>query len=777
ASGGFDVQLSYTYAEEELSGKTFGVSVADVGGASTSQSTNTFSVADAALSSTTAVLTAPVATEGAAFTNVTVLHFTDADPNAAAGDYTATVTLGDGNTLTLTSAASGNGQIVPHAGGGFDVQLSYTYAEELSGKTFGASVLDTGGASTSQSINTFSVADAVLSSTAADLTPPVATEGAAFTNVTVLHFTDTDPNAAAGDYTATVALGDGNTLTLTSAASGNGQIVAHAGGGFDVQLSYTYAEELSGKTFGVSVSDAGGAATSQSINNFSVADATLSSTAADLTPPVATAGVLFSNVTVFHFTDADPNAAASDYTATVTLGDGQYDTLTSTPSGTGQIVVNANGGFDVQLSYTYATALSGATFGVSVADAGGATTSQSISNFSVAPASGGLSVTQVQATDTGFTVTFNQAIDPAVLHLYDTAANGNRAADVTLVGATVGAIGGSLVVGPNSESATFIATAGVLPPDTYTLTLRGAADAFETPSGTLLTGSDGTPGDNYTTTLTVANPPSGAVTVSLPSFARGPGQDVNLPANVTSGIPLTASNASGITSLTLDLDYNPALLDITGATTSVATATVTIDTSTSGVAHITFSSTVALAAATNEDLVDLTADVPTSAANQYRATQILAVRNVSINSNAIAALDGDALQVVAYLGDARGQLGNTDLFYKGGDALLVARAAVHLDSGFAAYPLIDPLIVGHTRTGAESFLGGGDSLQIARAAVGLSSSLPPLPNPLPTTMIATAAAIPTSGSSSTRPEATTIPARIWRRSSARCAATSNTARP
>src|SRR5262249_9438474 len=46
-----------------------------------------------------------------------------------------------------------------------------------------------------------------------------------------------------------------------------------------------------------------------------VADAPL--TAGALTPPVATEGQPFSNVTIFHFTDADPAGTASDYTATV----------------------------------------------------------------------------------------------------------------------------------------------------------------------------------------------------------------------------------------------------------------------------------------------------------------------------------------------------------------------------------------------------------------------------------------------------------------------------
>lgn len=37
-------------------------------------------------------------------------------------------------------------------------------------------------------------------------------------------------------------------MTLTSAPSTDGQIVAHGDGTFDVQLSHTYTEELSNQT-------------------------------------------------------------------------------------------------------------------------------------------------------------------------------------------------------------------------------------------------------------------------------------------------------------------------------------------------------------------------------------------------------------------------------------------------------------------------------------------------------------------------------------------------
>ena len=68
--------------------------------------------------------------------------------------------------------------------------------------------------------------------------------------------------------------------------------------------------------------------------NVSVADAAL--TAGALTPPVATEGAHFTNIQLFHFTDADPHAVASDYTATITWGDGSTSVVTSAPAPTGR---------------------------------------------------------------------------------------------------------------------------------------------------------------------------------------------------------------------------------------------------------------------------------------------------------------------------------------------------------------------------------------------------------------------------------------------------------
>jgi len=372
--GGFDVLLSYTYARQ-LSGATFAVQVNDKGGASSGASTGTFTVAGSPL--TAGALTPPQAVEGQALSRVIGFHFSDVNHVALASDFTATVQTGDGTTLT-SSANPQNVQVVANPQGGFDVLLSYTYVEELINGTFAVLVSDKGGASTGASIGALTVADAPL--TAGALTPPQAVEGQALSRVIVFHFGDGNPGAGASDFTATVQTGDGTMLT-SSANPQNVQVVANPQGGFDVLLSCTYAEELVNGTFAVQISDKGGASTGASTGAFAVADAPL--TAGNLTPPQVAALQSISKTVVFHFTDANPTAAASDFTATVQTGDGT--TLTSSANLRNvQVVADPQGGFDVLFSYTYAAELANGAFAVQVSDKGGASTGASTAAFAVA---------------------------------------------------------------------------------------------------------------------------------------------------------------------------------------------------------------------------------------------------------------------------------------------------------------------------------------------------------------------------------------------------------
>ena len=329
-----------------------------------------------------------------------------------------------------------------------------------------------------------------------------------------------------------------------------------------------------------------------------------------------------------------------------------------------------------------------------------------------------LRVTSFAGSPNGFTATFNRALAPGDLNLYDAASDGLGPTDVTLIGAATGAVQGSLVVNAAATSITFLTTGGPLPADTYAVRLRSAANGFHTPAGDLLDGNgDGTPGDNYVNTFVV--PPSSAPVVSVPDFARGPGQSVNVPAD-GSGLPLTLSNGAGVTSVTLTLLYDPALLRLTGVT-PLAGATASLDTTTPGRAVLTFSSPTPLSAGPVE-FARLTAAVPDTA--PYTSKQVLDLTNVQVNG--AAARDDDGLMVVGYFGDTSGNGG-----YSAIDAQRALRVAVGLDSGFGAYQLADPLITADI-TG-NGIITSTDATRILQAALGIPvAQIPALPTMPPT---------------------------------------------
>jgi hypothetical protein len=336
----------------------------------------------------------------------------------------------------------------------------------------------------------------------------------------------------------------------------------------------------------------------------------------------------------------------------------------------------------------------------------------------VPPPATTLVVTSLTPTATGFVAQFNRALDPSVLNLYDTQTGGLGPADVTLTGPG-GVVTGSLAVSPDATRVTFLQTGGILAPGSYTVTLRSAADGFKDADGNLLDGNgDGTPGDNYTSTFTVA--PSSAIVVSVPDFLRGPGQAVNVPATAT-GLPLHLSEANGITLVHLTLLYDPTLLVITAAAVAPglpASATVTLNTATPGQAVVNFTSPTPLAAGAR-DVVLLTASVPNGAG--YTSKEVLDLTGIQINGGALPALDDDGLHVAAYFGDTSGN-GS----YSAIDATRALRVAVGLDGGFTAYQLADPLLVADI-TG-NGMLNATDATRILQFSLGQSvPQIPPFP--------------------------------------------------
>ncbi|HZU13717.1 MAG TPA: PQQ-binding-like beta-propeller repeat protein [Chloroflexota bacterium] len=175
-------------------------------------------------------------TEGTAFSG-TVATFTDPNPNPS-GD-TATIAWGDGTTSVGTVTANGSG--------GYTVTASHTPAEEGS---YTATVTVSNGFTSSSAQDAVTVSDAGLLSYGYSLAG--AANGVSMTR-TVLSFSDHDPGCAAGDYTATIAWGDGTTSAGTISAGS-------AACSFTVSGTHTY--KTGSYTITTTVKDVGGSTTS-----------------------------------------------------------------------------------------------------------------------------------------------------------------------------------------------------------------------------------------------------------------------------------------------------------------------------------------------------------------------------------------------------------------------------------------------------------------------------------------------------------------------------------
>lgn len=178
-----------------------------------------------------------------------------------------------------------------------------------------------------------------------------ATEGNAFEG-SVATFTDPDPSGVASDYVATIDWGDG-------APASTGAIVKGASGTFTVSGAHTYADEGAYHP-SVTITDADVEYnTATVIDSGAIADAPLEASNVDFlsTDPVSHE--------LATFTDGNPQATVSDFTATIDWGDGTATTE-------GQVSGPAGGPFAVTGSHTYAT-LGRKTVTIHIVDDGGST--------------------------------------------------------------------------------------------------------------------------------------------------------------------------------------------------------------------------------------------------------------------------------------------------------------------------------------------------------------------------------------------------------------------
>jgi hypothetical protein len=196
------------------------------------------------LPGTAQVSPAPISAHGAASLSgvegvplsAVVATFTDADPLAQAGDYSATIDWGDGTTSAGTVTAA--------PGGGFEVVGVHAYQVQGS-DAIGVTIQSNAGPVTTAN-TTATIGDAPLTARGTTI---AATEGTPFTGV-VATFVDANPNGQAGEDSATISWGDGSSSPGTIAAGP---------GGFTVTGTHSYSP---GGTYQitVSISSTGGSA-------------------------------------------------------------------------------------------------------------------------------------------------------------------------------------------------------------------------------------------------------------------------------------------------------------------------------------------------------------------------------------------------------------------------------------------------------------------------------------------------------------------------------------
>ena len=271
------------------------------------------------------------------------------------------------------------------------------------------------------------------------------------------------------------------------------------------------------------------------------------------------------------------------------------------------------------------------------------------------------------------------------------------------------------------------------------MTLQSAADAFVDSSGELLDGdADSSPGGDYVTQFQVTN---GQKVVDIPDFARGPGQMVDVLADL-SGLPIRIDDATGVQDVSFELAYDPNLLDVEAIDLPADLAN----------AGWTLSHTLDLQNPTGSVQVDIggpggrtgetilaqvSAQVPAEV--EYGSAQAVEIRNVQLNAGAIAGVGASAVQVAAFLGDASGNLA-----YRGLDPSLMLILDTGRTTGFDAFPRIDPIIVADiTGNGTVSPFDAvamqQETLFVNEGSPDMDrADIPPIPDP-PASVLAAAA--------------------------------------
>ena len=164
------------------------------------------------------------------------------------------------------------------------------------------------------------------------------------------------------------------------------------------------------------------------------------------------------------------------------------------------------------------------------------------------------------------------------------------------------------------------------------------------------------------------------------------------------GIPITIYNAANLTSAGFTLTYNANILTVTGGVSDPSNAAATFQMTSNVMSRRrhSFGGDVCLhqhatPPSGTQILGDITAYVPYSARSQYQVKDLLALGNITVNGGATV-VPANAVDVDAYFGDVNG-----DHHLDGVDKALLANVASTVNTGFTAFTLLDPAIIGDLR--------------------------------------------------------------------------------
>jgi hypothetical protein len=254
----------------------------------------------------------------------TVVSFNDPDNAFVAGDFTASIDWGDGQTTTGTVSRE-NG---PFGHPVFIVNGSHTYTAGGQDTVKVTLVDDAPGKATATATIT-----ATVRSLSGQMALSAATEHLALANSTsVATFSDTNTSDQATDFTASIDWGDSSPATTGSVTGSNGT--------FTVSGGHSYADE-GNEQASVTLTHTADQFASTASGSIKVADDDVLTGHGTAIAAIAGHAV---NGAVATFTDVNTTSPASDFAATVDWGDGQ--TTTGTVSG-------GNGSLTVGGSHTY----------------------------------------------------------------------------------------------------------------------------------------------------------------------------------------------------------------------------------------------------------------------------------------------------------------------------------------------------------------------------------------------------------------------------------------